>query len=113
MLESLKLMQSGDSLGVKLKKCYDGYMKVYTYEGRNFNHHANREIQLAAKAELDLYSKLAVGYTRGEYTTGKDADGVPKKDTSENNFLNFQAPLAGIEAGGDHVRGFTELGFSE
>ena len=36
MLESLKLMQSGDSLGVKLKKCYDGYMKVYTYEGRNF-----------------------------------------------------------------------------
>ena len=66
------------------------------------------------KQNWGMYSKLAVGYTRGHYTTtGKDADGMPKKDTSGNNFFNFQASLAGIEAGGDHVRGFAELGFGE
>ena len=36
-----------------------------------------------------------------------------KKDNSSNNFFNFQASLAGIEAGSDHVRGFAELGFGE
>ena len=66
------------------------------------------------KQNWGMYSKLAVGYTRGEYTTtGKDAEGMPKKDNSSNNFFNFQASLAGIEAGSDHVRGFAELGFGE
>lgn len=66
------------------------------------------------KQHWGMYSKLAVGYTRGEYaTTGIDAEGMPKKETTGNNFFNFQASLAGIEAGGDHVRGFAELGFGE
>ena len=66
------------------------------------------------KRHWGMYSKLAVGYTRANYTTtGKDAEGMPKKETTGDNFFNFQASLAGIEAGGDHVRGFAELGFGE
>lgn len=61
-----------------------------------------------------MYSKVAVGYTRGDFTTtGKDSEGMPTKETNGNNFFNFQASLAGIEAGSDHVRGFAELGFGE
>ena len=61
-----------------------------------------------------LYSKVGVGYTRAEYkTTGKDSDGNFKKDSSSDNFFNFQASLVGIEAGNRSVRGFAELGFGE
>lgn len=61
-----------------------------------------------------LYSKVGVGYTRAEYkTTGKNSDGNFKKDSSSDNFFNFQASLVGIEAGNRSVRGFAELGFGE
>lgn len=61
-----------------------------------------------------MYSKVAVGYTRGDFTTtGKDSEGMPTKETNGNNFFNFQATMAGIEAGGDRIRGFAELGFGE
>lgn len=61
-----------------------------------------------------LYSKVGVGYTRAEYkTTGKDSDGEYTKDSSGDNFFNFQASLVGIEVGNRNVRGFAELGFGE
>lgn len=66
------------------------------------------------KQHWGLYSKLGVGYTRAEFnTTGKDSNGTYTKDSSGDNFFNFQASLVGIEAGGNNVRGFAELGFGE
>ena len=66
------------------------------------------------KKQWGMYSKLAAGYTRANYsTTGKDSDGSNTKDSSSDNFFNFQASLVGIEAGNRSVRGFAELGFGE
>ena len=66
------------------------------------------------KQNWGLYSKVGLGYTRAEYkTTGKDSDGNYTKDSSSDNFFNFQASLVGIEAGSRSVRGFAELGFGE
>ena len=61
-----------------------------------------------------LYSKVGVGYTRAEFkTTGEDSNGTYTKDSSGDNFFNFQASLVGVEAGNRSVRGFAELGFGE
>ena len=66
------------------------------------------------KHKWGMYSKVGVGYTRAEYkTTGKDSEGTYVKDSSGDNFFNFQASLVGIEAGNRNVRGFAELGFGE
>ncbi len=66
------------------------------------------------KKNWGMYSKAGVGYTRAEYkTTGKDSEGTYVKDSSGDNFFNFQASLVGIEAGNRNVRGFAELGFGE
>ncbi len=66
------------------------------------------------KHKWGMYSKVGVGYTRAEYkTTGKDSEGTYTKDSSGDNFFNFQASLVGIEAGNRNVRGFAELGFGE
>lgn len=66
------------------------------------------------KHKWGMYSKVGLGYTRAEYkTTGKDSEGTYTKDSSGDNFFNFQASLVGIEAGNRNVRGFAELGFGE
>lgn len=66
------------------------------------------------KHRWGMYSKVGLGYTRAEYkTTGKDSEGTYTKDSSGDNFFNFQALLVGIEAGNRNVRGFAELGFGE
>ena len=66
------------------------------------------------KHKWGMYSKGGVGYTRAEdKTTGKDSEGTYTKDSSGDNFFNFQASLVGIEAGNRNVRGFAELGFGE
>lgn len=66
------------------------------------------------KHKWGMYSKVGLGYTRAEYkTTGKDSEETYTKDSSGDNFFNFQASLVGIEAGNRNVRGFAELGFGE
>lgn len=66
------------------------------------------------KQNWGLYSKLGAGYTHGNYTTtGKDSEGIYIKDSSCNDFFNFQVSLIGAEAGNRNVRGFAELGFGE
>ena len=66
------------------------------------------------KHKWGMYSKVGLGYTRAEYkTTGKDSEGTYTKDSSGDNFFNFQASLVGIEAGNRNVRGFAELGIGE
>lgn len=66
------------------------------------------------KQSWGLYSKVGAGYTHGNYTTtGKDSEGIYTKDSSGNDFFNFQVSLIGAEVGNRGVRGFAELGFGE
>ena len=66
------------------------------------------------KHKWGMYSKVGLGYTRAEFkTTGKDSSGSYTKDSSGDNFFNFQVSLVGIEAGNRSMRGFAELGFGE
>lgn len=66
------------------------------------------------KRKWGMYSKVGLGYTRAEFkTTGKDSSGNYTKDSSGDNFFNFQVSLVGIEAGNRSMRGFAELGFGE
>lgn len=68
-----------------------------------------------------LYSKVAVGATLRHASMKKvkdAADSATSSTTTTNSdensvFFNFQASLIGVEAGGDHVRGFAELGIGE
>ena len=62
------------------------------------------------KSHFGMYSKLAVGATlRTEKVEG---DNVTDKSDSEVH-VNWQVSLLGVEAGGQQLRGFLELGTGE
>ncbi len=68
------------------------------------------------KHNWGLYSKLAAGGTYIRFSQDDYDDNGKKtgeKRTVNDLMFNFQASLIGIEAGGDHVRGFIELGVGE
>lgn len=67
------------------------------------------------KEHWGLYSKVAAGITYGHSSKDNYENGVKtgEKTTSSDLFFNFQASAIGIEAGGNHVRGFAELGIGE
>ena len=68
------------------------------------------------KNKWGLYSKVAAGASLASFNnqdyneTGKLTG---EKETSNDVYFNFQASLIGVEAGGQHVRGFAELGIGE
>ena len=68
------------------------------------------------KNHWGLYSKLAAGVTYAYFNEkyydelGKNID---DKATANDIVFNFQATAIGVEAGGSHVRAFTELGIGE
>ena len=67
------------------------------------------------KKNWGMYSKIAAGVTYAHFKQDGYNDGVATGEQSIVNDLlfNFQASLLGIEAGGQHVRGFAELGLGE
>ncbi len=68
------------------------------------------------KHHWGLYSKLAVGATYADLSCEDyDANGKKNGDkiTEKDLLFNYQASLIGVEAGGDHVRGFAEFGLGE
>ena len=68
------------------------------------------------KEKWGMYSKIGVGGTYINYCN-KDYDDNGRqtgaKETTKDFVFNFQASLVGVEVGGDHVRGFAELGVGE
>lgn len=68
------------------------------------------------KKNWGLYSKLALGTTYTHFVN-KDYDEQGHKSdekiTANDLLFNFQVSLLGFEAGGNHVRGFLELGMGE
>ena len=68
------------------------------------------------KNHWGLYSKLAAGVTYA-YFNDEDYDENGKKtgdkSTAKDLLFNFQASLIGVEAGGQHLRGFAEFGIGE
>lgn len=61
------------------------------------------------RKHVAMYSKLAVG-VMANFTNESKTDGTSSKgDVSFSP--SFHATLVGCEAGGEHVRGFAELGF--
>ena len=56
-----------------------------------------------------MYSKLAVGATYRDYSKKHDQE----KTTDNEVLFNFHVSALGVEAGGQHVRGFAELGIGE
>ena len=67
------------------------------------------------KKNWGMYSKLAAGVTYAHFKQDDYDNGVATgEETTANDLLfNFQASLLGIEAGGQNVRGFVELGMGE
>ena len=68
------------------------------------------------KAKWGMYSKVAIGaslasFSKQDYNESGKLTG--KKETSNDVFFNFHASLLGVEAGGQNVRGFAELGLGE
>lgn len=57
-----------------------------------------------------MYMKLAAGYT---FESVKEDCSNGLSDKSNSGFFNMQVSLLGIEAGGQRLRGYTELGFGE
>ena len=68
------------------------------------------------KAKWGMYSKVALGATLA-HSCSQDYNDNGKlmgdKETNNEVFFNFQASLIGVEAGGQQVRGFLELGLGE
>lgn len=56
-----------------------------------------------------MYSKLAVGATYRDYSKKHDQE----KTTDNEVLFNFHVSALGVEAGGQQVRGFAELGIGE
>ena len=56
-----------------------------------------------------MYSKLAIGATYRDYSKTHEQE----KATDNEVLFNFQVSALGVEAGGQHVRGFAELGIGE
>ena len=56
-----------------------------------------------------MYSKLAIGATYRDYSKTHEQE----KATDNEVLFNFQVSVLGVEAGGQHVRGFAELGIGE
>ena len=56
-----------------------------------------------------MYSKLAIGATYRDYSKTHE----PEKTTDNEVLFNFHVSALGVEAGGQHVRGFAELGIGE
>lgn len=67
------------------------------------------------KKNWGMYSKLAAGVTYAHFKQDDYDNGVAtgEKTTANDLVFNFQASLLGIEAGGQNVRGFVELGMGE
>ena len=68
------------------------------------------------KHNWGLYSKVAAGATYIRFAQDDYDDNGKKtneKRTVNDLMFNFQASLIGIEAGGQNVRGFIELGVGE
>lgn len=68
------------------------------------------------KNKWGMYSKVALGATYIQFhDKDYDQSGHKTGDTETTNdfVFNFQASLLGVEAGGNHVRGFAELGIGE
>ena len=68
------------------------------------------------KAKWGMYSKVAIGASlanssKEDYNENGKLTG--KKETTNDVFFNFHASLLGVEAGGQQVRGFAELGIGE
>ena len=68
------------------------------------------------KKNISLYSKVAAGVTYANFNEkyydelGKTITG---KEKANDIVFNFQATAIGVEAGGSHVRAFTEFGIGE
>ena len=56
-----------------------------------------------------MYSKLAIGATYRDYSKTHEQE----KATDNEVLFNFHVSVLGVEAGGQHVRGFAELGIGE
>lgn len=68
------------------------------------------------KTNWGMYSKVAIGaslanFSKQDYNESGKLTG--SKESSNDVFFNFHASLLGVEAGGQHVRGFAELGVGE
>ena len=65
------------------------------------------------KKHFGMYSKLAIGATLRTEKVDYDSN-IDAKDHDESDFhINWQLSLLGLEAGGQALRGFIELGFGE
>ena len=68
------------------------------------------------KNNWGMYSKVAAGVTYAHFNE-EDCDDNGKKtgekSTAKDLLFNFQASLIGVEAGGQHLRGFAEFGIGE
>ncbi|MBQ9576584.1 MAG: hypothetical protein IJV11_06855 [Muribaculaceae bacterium] len=68
------------------------------------------------KNHWGMYSKIAAGAVlarAADKNYDQSGNKSGKSDVSTACDFNWQVSLVGIEAGGDHVRGFTELGIGE
>ena len=68
------------------------------------------------KNKWGMYSKVAIGATLSASSNqayNENGKLTGNKETSNDVFFNFQASLLGVEVGGQHVRGFAELGIGE
>ena len=64
------------------------------------------------KSHFGMYSKLALGFTYRSEKIKYNTAGHNNFDDSEFH-VNWQMTLLGLEAGGQSLRGFVELGFGE
>ena len=67
------------------------------------------------KKNWGMYSKIAAGVTYAHFKQDDYDNGIAtgEKTTVNDLLFNFHASLLGVEAGGQHVRGFAELGLGE
>ncbi len=67
------------------------------------------------KKNWGMYSKIAAGVTYAHFKQDDYNNGIAtgEKTTVNDLLFNFHASLLGVEAGGQHVRGFAELGVGE
>ena len=95
---------------------YEEEVKVKYFSRSYFTFMPSVKFNWLRKHHWGLYSKLAVGATYADLSCEDyDANGKKNGDkiTEKDLLFNYQASLIGVEAGGDHMRGFAEFGIGE